>query len=133
MGELIGLTAVVLIFGSVPAVIIFIIAKRHKEKMMMINKGPIHSQTFQGDCGSAPLLWGIVAMAIGLASLFSGYVVQQRIDRDLVTFGTFLLFGGCASLIYWKITKKERDTARNLNEEYMKKMIENLKTPGSEE
>ena len=132
MGEFIGLVAVIFIFGSIPAIVIFIAAKRHKEKMKLIEKGvnmPIHSQAAHIDSGSKPLLWGLIAVAIGLALLFSGFVIQRSMDRDLVTFGMFFLFGGGAVLLYWKLTKNERDTARSLNEEYMKKMIENYKAP----
>jgi hypothetical protein len=130
--DLTGLVAVVLALGGVPAIIIFIASRRHKEKMALIEKGvnmPVHSQAAQIDSGTKPLLWGLIAVAIGLALLFSGFVVQRSMDRDMVTFGTFCLFGGGAILLYWRLTKKDRDTARELNEEYMKKMIENYKTP----
>ncbi|MFC1541755.1 DUF6249 domain-containing protein [Candidatus Latescibacterota bacterium] len=132
MSELIGLVAVIFIFGSIPAVIIFIASQRHKEKIELINQGiniPIHSKASQITTGSKPLLWGLLAVAIGLALLVSGFVVQRNVDRDIVTFGMFFLFGGGATLLYWKLTKKERDAERTLNEEYMKKMIENYKVP----
>ncbi|MFC1541540.1 DUF6249 domain-containing protein, partial [Candidatus Latescibacterota bacterium] len=124
--------AVIFIFGSIPAIIIFIASRRHKEKMELINRGvnmPIHSQAASVNTGSKPLLWGLIAVAIGLALLLSAFAVQRNVDRDLVTFSLFFLFGGCATLLYWKLTKKERDEARALNEAYMKKMIESYKTP----
>ncbi len=129
MEDFVGLVAVVLIFGSIPAIIIFFVAKRHKEKMELINKGvniPIHSQTAYLESGSKPLLWGLILIAVGLAFIIGGFVVSRNVDRDMITFGTFFLFGGIATLAYWKLTKKERDSARALNEEYMKKLIESM-------
>ena len=126
MGEFIGLISVILIFGAIPAIVIFIASRRHKERMEMLKKGvdpALFTQTPAIKTGSAPLLWGLIAVAIGLAMLISAIGVQRNFDRDMFTFALFFVFGGCATLLYWKLTAKERERARRMHEEHLEKAI----------
>ena len=134
MGDLIGLTAVVLIFGAIPAIIIFIASRRHKERMEMLSKGVNASLFTQAPSpGSKPLLWGLIAVAIGLALLISAVAIQRHIDRDMITFALFFLFGGGATLLYWKLTAKDREFARRLHEKHLAKIVEEYESSGDKE
>ena len=134
MGDLIGLTAVVLIFGAIPAIIIFIASRRHKERMEMLSKGVNASLFTQAPSpGSKTLLWGLIAVAVGLALLISAVFVQRHFDRDMITFALFFLFGGGATLLYWKLTAKDRESVRRLHEKHLAKIVEEYESSGDKE
>ena len=136
MGDFIGLVAVVLIFGAIPAIIIFIASRRHKERMEMLRRGinaSLFTQAPSLSTGSKPLLWGLIASAIGLALLISAVFVQRHFDRDMITFALFFLFGGGATLLYWKLTAKDRESVRRLHEKHLAKIVEEYESSGDKE
>ena len=125
MGDFIGLVAVVLIFGAIPAIVIFIASRRHKERMEMLSKGVNASLFAQAPSpGSKSLLWGLIAVAVGLALLISSVLVMRHFDRGLMMASLILLFGGGATLLYWRITAKDREFARRLHEKHLAKIVE---------
>ena len=59
------------------------------------------------------LKWGMVAIAIGLA-VFVGQMVPSVL-REEVTIGCMFIFGGLALVIYYAISKKMLDKAKEEN------------------
>ena len=113
------------LFGCITGIIIFIAARRHKERLEMIKKGKfpdMHAPTPQ-KTGSISLFLGLFAFGVGLALLLSAVLVQNS-DRDMITVSLLFLFGGGAMLLYWRLTAKDREYARRINEELRVKYAE---------
>ncbi len=114
-------------FGSIVAIVIFISSRRHKERIEMIRMGmdPYqHINMPQIKTGSRTLFLGIFAIAIGFACAISSVFIQNNYDRDMMTVALMFLCGGGAMLFYWKLTAKDRENARRLQEEYITRTAE---------
>ena len=59
------------------------------------------------------LKWGMVAIAIRLA-VFVGQLVRPGMQEE-VTFGCMFIFGGLALVIYYAVSKKTLDKAKEEN------------------
>jgi len=59
------------------------------------------------------LKWGMVAIAIGLA-VFAGQLVRPGMQEE-VTIGCMFIFGGLALVIYYAVSKKTLDKAKEEN------------------
>ena len=113
------------LFGCITGIIVFIAARRHKERLELIKQGKfpdMHAPTPQ-KTGSKSLFLGLFAFGAGIALLLSAVLVQNS-DRDLITTSLVLLFCGGALLLYWRLTAKDREYARRINEELRKKYAE---------
>lgn len=125
----------VLIFGCITGIIIFITSRRHRERMELINKGKlpyVQKVTSPPKTGSASLFLGLLASGMGLAFLLSGLFIQSN-DHDLMTAGLLFVFGGAAMLIYWRLTKADREYARRITEEQLAKLLETSQVNGEKE
>ncbi len=123
-----------MLFACITGIIIFIAARRHKERLEMIKQGKfpdLHAPTPQ-KTGSKSLFLGLFAFGAGLALLLSAVLVQNS-DRDMITFSLLFLFGGGAMLIYWRLTAKDREYARRVNEELRVKYAETHQVAGNEQ
>lgn len=112
-------------FGCITGIIVFIAARRHKERLELIKQGKfpdMHAPTPQ-KTGSKSLFLGLFAFGGGLALLLSAVLVQNS-DRDMITVSLLFLFGGGAMLVYWRLTAKDREYARRINEELREKYAE---------
>ena len=116
--------------GSIAAINIFNASCRHRERIEMIHRGmdpdkyiPM-PQMPQIKTSDRKLFWGIFFFAIGLAFVISSIFIQRNIDRDMMTVALLFLFGGGAMLLYWKLTAKDREHARRLQEEYVSNITE---------
>ena len=114
-------------FGGIVAIVIFITSRRNRERIEMIRKGmdPYKYITMPPvKTSSKTLFWGILAVAIGLALIISSVFIQKNFDRDMMTFAILFMFGGGAILLYWKLTAKDREHARRLQEEHLARITE---------
>ncbi len=82
----------------------------------------MHAPTPQ-KTGSKSLFLGLFAFGAGIALLLSAVLVQNS-DRDMITVSLLFLFGGGAMLVYWRLTAKDREYARRINEELRVKYAE---------
>ena len=112
-----------IIFGSITAIVIFIVAHKSKVRMEMIKKGPVSFTGTPSKTGSASLLIGLFTVAIGLAFFIMSLV--HFFEEDIFTFGMFWIFGGAAFLIYWKITAGDREQSCAWYEELLSMKKEN--------
>ena len=122
------------LFGCITGIIIFIAARRHKERLEMIKKGKfpdMHAPTPQ-KTGSISLFLGLFAFGVGLALLLSAVLVQNS-DRDMITVSLLFLSGGTAMLVYWRLTAKDREYARRINEELREKYAETHRITDNEQ
>lgn len=123
-------------FGSIVAIVIFITSRRNRERIEMIRKGMVPNKYItkpQLKTGSRTLFWGILAVAIGLALVISSVFIQKNFDRDMMTIALLFLCGGGAMLLYWKLTAKDREHARRLQEEHLARTAEGEQLPINKE
>ena len=115
MGEVIGLFSVVLIFGMIPTIVIFIARSRHKERMELIAKGE-YSAFSRLDIQSPPLpgrnalFWGLVAIGLGLAGIIF-FIVMGIDDGDEFFLALASLVVGGAMLLYYRMLAPLREKA----------------------
>lgn len=116
MDDLIGLVAIVLIFGSIPAIIIYISRSRHNERMKLIERGE-YTSIGRLDVQSPPLpgryamFWGLVILALGLAGII--FFIILGIDSEWSFFFSLagLVVGG-AMLLYYRLLAPLREKAQ---------------------
>ncbi len=106
------------LFFCIAAIILGIAWLRHRERMALIEKGVNPHPVSPATIGTRALFLGLVAVAIGLAM---GVSMIFSYDSDLVLPAFLLLFGGAASLLYWKMTAKDRENARRMYERDMER------------
>jgi len=116
MDELIGLFAVILIFGSIPVIVIYIARSRHQERMKLIERGEY--QTFgRLDVQSPPLpgrhalFWGLVVLALGVAGIIF-FIVMGIEDGDEFFLALASLIVGGAMLLYYRLLAPLREKAQ---------------------
>ena len=133
-----GILTILLIFGGIPAtiILIFVVSRRHKERMEMISKGvnlSLFTEPPDPKTGSNTLLFGLFAVAIGLAFTISSILIMENFDRDMMTVAMVFLFGGGSFLLYWKLTAKDRERARRLHEEHLARVRDEYPSPVNKE
>ena len=110
-------------------IVIYITSKRHKERMELIRKGinpnAFEQQMPQTNPGNKTLFIGLVGTSIGFACFISSIFGQRGINHEVFTIALLFMFGGGAMLLYWKITEKDRENARRMQEELLARTIEN--------
>jgi len=95
------------VFVSITASIICVSYVWYRVRVEMLRKGV---NTFMGTparTGSITLLIGLVSIATGLAFFVNAFI--HYFDKVLFSIGLYCLFGGCAFLVYWKVTAKDRE------------------------
>ncbi len=107
------LIPLVLFLGTF-SVIGLAIKSRHTERMELIRQGIVpesvpHVPHVRRQ-GTAALFLGLLAVAVGLALVISAIFIQE-FDRDTLTGGVILLFGGAAMLVYWRIVSRMASSA----------------------
>ncbi len=114
-----GVIAIILIFGGSALILWKFFDSRHKEKMILIEKGLVnedlkylYSNRLRSPNRYSTLKWGLVALFIGLAVLLSIWLQQfswadQHVDALYP--GMIFLGAGLAFLIYFAIASKKGD------------------------
>ena len=123
-----------IVFAAIAAVIIVVAMYRHKERMKMIQNGKYpYTRIPQARYGSTTLLFGLIVIGVGLALLISSVLIMRHFDRGLMMASLILLFGGGATLLYWKLTAKDREFARRIHQEHLTRIAEEYGSSGDQE
>ncbi|KPK99363.1 MAG: hypothetical protein AMJ91_08110 [candidate division Zixibacteria bacterium SM23_73_3] len=107
----------IVFFGVVAYIVKIILENATRRKL--IDKGMVDENVkyLYADVPETRILsalkWGMVAIAIGLA-VFVGQMVPSVL-REEVTIGCMFIFGGLALVIYYAISKKMLDKAKEEN------------------
>ena len=110
-------------FAAIASVIIVISMNQHKERMQMIQKGKHpYASIPRVKYGSMTLLFGLVVIGVGLALLISSTLVMRHFDRHLMMASLIFLFGGGATMLYWKLTTQDREFARRIHQEHLTRL-----------
>lgn len=116
MDPIVGLIAVVLIFGAIPSalVLIYYFARnaKHKERVALIEKGADPSVYMKEE---APyynaLMWGLLIVGIGLGALL-GYIfsVYTRMEQEVMMPTLSVIFGGLGLIGFYIYRRKAGTT-----------------------
>ena len=115
MDDLIGLFAVILIFGTLPVIVIFIARSRHTERMKLIDKGE-YTAFSRLDVQSPPLpgryslFWGLVVIGLGVAGIIY-FIVLGIDDEENFFFSLAGIVVGGAMLLYYRMLAPLREKA----------------------
>ena len=111
-----------IVFAAIVAIVVPIAVFRHKERMAMIKKGknPYPLMAYPRS-GRITLFIGLGAIAFGLALLISALFVLDESNHPVMMVALICLFSGGASLIFWKLTAKDREEARSLYKKHLEK------------
>jgi hypothetical protein len=107
-----GMIATVLFFFSIAAIWGAIIFTRHRERVLMIEKGLTAEEIrslYARSVRNRPLLslkWGIVFVAIGLAIVVSLVADQVYFVNEGIYPAMIILFAGLGLVIFYRIAKK---------------------------
>ena len=112
-------------FAAVVLIAYFTVSRSHKERMELIKQGVNPINTKVSTIGTASLLWGLLLVAAGLALVI--FVVVDG-DTDPLGVGLMFLFGGLGLIIYYRITKAQRERAMRLQEELISAQAAQLKS-----
>lgn len=99
---------------TVAAVVIFVVNQRHKERMMLIEKGLYNKRETTKpplNMHTGSLLFGLVFTGIGIALLI-GTIIHYPDAGDIGIGGLVTLFIGLAMLLFWKLKAADRKAAR---------------------
>jgi hypothetical protein len=100
----------IFLFGGTAAVLIVYFNNRHKERIMMIEKG-----VNPGDFKGAPmrewfranplssLKWGLLAMFVGVGLLFASWLDHAYSMHDSIYLSCMLVSGGFALVLFYFI------------------------------
>jgi len=113
-----GIAAIILIFGGSAVILWKLFDSRHKEKMILIEKGLVnedlkylYSNRLRNPNRYSTLKWGLVGLFIGIAMLlsiwFQQYSWAYQHQGELIP-GMIFLGAGLAFLIYFAIASKKK-------------------------
>jgi hypothetical protein len=114
LATLIDAFGVVAFVAGVTIIVVFIVGRRHQERMELIRRGVnphIHAPVIPG--GNS-LFWGLVCSGIGLAFLIFAWF-SWEVGRSFGFGLAFFLVGG-AMILYWRLTAQQA-------KEYQREMI----------
>lgn len=103
----------IVFFLALGSVAIIYLTTKHRERMMMIEKGmtsedikALTAREMRRDPLTS-LKWGILAMFVGMAILLGNYLhVQFHVDEGVMV-GLVCLFAGLGLLIFYSIASKK--------------------------
>ena len=107
-----GMLATTLFFFSVAAIWGAIIFTRHRERVLMIDKGLTAEEIrslYNRSVRSRPLLalkWGIILISVGLAIAVSLVATEVYYVDDGIYAALIALFGGVGLVLFYQIAKK---------------------------
>jgi len=112
-----------IVFGAIVIIVVTVAALRHKERIAMIKQGKNpYPLVAYPKTGRSALFIGLVAVAVGLALLISAFIItEEDAVQPMRMVSLICMFGGGASLIFWKLTAKDREEARSLYKKHLEK------------
>jgi len=111
-------------FAAVVLIAYFTVSRSHKERMELIKQGVNPVSTKVSTPGTASLLWGLLLVAAGIALVI--FVIVDG-DTDSLGIGLMFLFGGLGLILYYRITKPQRERAMQLQEQLISAQAAQLK------
>jgi hypothetical protein len=104
----------IFLFGSTAAVLIVYFNNRHRERMVMIEKG-VNPADFKGmtlreyfrSNPYSSLKWGMLAIGVGFGLALANYAERTLYFDDSVYFSGMLIFGGIALVLYYRIASRK--------------------------
>ena len=118
------LTAVAM-FTMIVLIVYFVGSRRHKERMELIKQGINPASTKVPTQGTGSLLWGLLLVAAGLGMVIT--FIAGYGDDATFGFGLVFLLGGVALIVYYKLTKPQRERAMRLQEQLIAAQAVQLK------
>jgi preprotein translocase subunit YajC len=113
------------IFTTVVLVVYFVGSRRHQERMELIKQGINPVSTKVSTPGTASLLWGLLLAAAGLGMVIT--FITGHGDDATLAFGLVFLLGGVSLIVYYVLTKPQRERAMRLQEELISAQATQLK------
>lgn len=112
-------------FAMVVLIVYFVGARRHQERMELIKQGINPASTKVPTLGTGSLLWGLLIAAVGLGMVIT--FIAGHGGNATFGFGLVGLLGGVALLLYYRLTKAQRERAMKLYEQLITSQPTQLK------
>ena len=110
MSDVVGLVAVLGIFGSIIITVYLFFSSRHKQRMALMEHGQDASIFRMLNDKSVNLKYGLVALGIGFG-IITGYLLSEVVGLEEAPsyFAMILILGGAGLLLYYRLVKDEED------------------------
>jgi len=105
-----SIAAVIVTVIGIVIIVIFIARYHHKERVMLIEKGINPLTAASPKPVARSLFWGLLLVGLGLAGFIANFLVKGMESGAVLIF-LMMFFSGAAMLIYWRITKPQREKA----------------------
>jgi Flp pilus assembly protein TadB len=112
-------------FAMVVLMVWIVISRGHKERMELIKQGINPDTTKVSTPGTGSLLWGLLLAAVGLGLVIT--FITGHGDDETLSFGLVLLLGGVGLIVYYVLTKPQRERAMRLQEQLIAAQAAQLK------
>ena len=112
-------------FAMIVLVVYFVGSRRHQERMELIKQGINPDTTKVSTPGTGSLLWGLLLAAVGLGLVIT--FITGHGDDETLSFGLVLLLGGVGLIVYYVLTKPQRERAMRLQEQLIAAQAAQLK------
>lgn len=112
-------------FAMVVLVIWIIVSRSHNERMELIKQGINPATTKVSTPGTGSLLWGLLLTAVGLGMVIT--FITGHGDDEILSFGLVFLLGGISLIVYYVLTKPQRERAMRLQEQLIAAQASQLK------
>lgn len=112
-------------FAMVVLIIYFVGSRRHQERMELIKQGINPATTKVPTQGTGSLLWGLLLAAAGLGMVIT--FIAGYGDDETFGFGLVFLLGGVGLIVYYVLTKPQRERAMRLQEQLITAQAAQLK------
>jgi len=106
-------------------IVYFSVSRSHKERMELIKQGINPATTKVSTPGSGSLLWGLLLAAAGLGMIIT--FIAGYGDDETFGFGLVFLLGGVGLIVYYVLTKPQRERAMRLQEQLIASQAAQLK------
>ena len=112
-------------FAMVVLVIWIIVSRSHNERMELIKQGINPATTKVSTPGTGSLLWGLLLTAAGLGMVIT--FITGHGDDETFGFGLVFMLGGIGLIVYYILTKPQREKAMHLQEQLIASQAGQLK------
>ena len=112
-------------FAMVVLVIWIIVSRSHNERMELIKQGINPATTKVSTPGTGSMLWGLLLTAAGLGMVIT--FITGHGDDETFGFGLVFMLGGIGLIVYYILTKPQRERAMRLQEQLIDAQASQLK------
>lgn len=111
-----GIVIPIFLFACIAAVWGAYILTRHKERMMLIEKGTgaediksLYARDRRNFSPLSHLKWGMILIGVGVAVLFSMWLREAYMVEEGVYPGLIALLGGAALIVFYFIARRKAE------------------------